>query len=427
MGLPNDPSFNVRDAVSREMLRKGTCIDWFGTNYPLMTLLREAGIVDLDFQGTGVRTPGIYNYTDGSATQPGATINPTNQQRVTDTLYDIRFMQSNLVVEPTEYKLYNAPGETQVADQELIDNYCMTQRLESMVEMQAYQHGQWNSGSGVSGSSSAGVNTDRHLAMNGFEEIFNNGVDPSPFGNYFTLTGGITRNGVVGQAYNSTPYYCGSLGGAAGSINYSHFLLANARLGTLGAKALCGFTSFYGWGAIALAFRQQAVILQLEVKEGTDFGWPSVDFNGCKIHADPLAPSSAAWQTLPGGNPGAFGTTSTAKFYDGVGGTTQLSPFLTPTYKLNGVSVSAGTASPTGSNIPSATTINPGEVLWFIDPYSLVALKPKAGSGWNMDFDENRIPNNISSSIRYLRYATNIFGDQPTHGLPLFGFKGVGQ
>ena len=98
-----------------------------------------------------------------------------------------------------------------------------------------------------------------------------------------------------------------------------------------------------------------------------------------------------------------------------------------PTYKLNGVSVSAGTASPTGSNIPSATTINPGEVLWFIDPYSLVALKPKAGSGWNMDFDENRIPNNISSSIRYLRYATNIFGDQPTHGLPLFGFKGVGQ
>jgi len=44
-----------------------------------------------------------------------------------------------------------------------------------------------------------------------------------------------------------------------------------------------------------------------------------------------------------------------------------------------------------------------------------------------MDFDENRIPNNVSSAIRYLRYATNIFGDQPTHGLPLFGFKGVGQ
>jgi hypothetical protein len=151
-----------------------------------------------------------------------------------------------------------------------------------------------------------------------------------------------------------------------------------------------------------------------------------VDFNGCKIHADPLAPSSAAWQTLPGGNPGAFGA-SQAKFYDGVGGSTQLSPFLTPTYKLNGVSVAAGTLSPTGSNIPSATTINPGEALWFIDPYSLVALKPKPGSGWAMDFDENRVPNNISSAIRYLRYATNIFGDQPTHGLPVFGFKGVGQ
>ena len=228
-----------RDAVSREMLRKGTVIDWFGTNYPLMTLLREAGIVDLDFQGTGVRTPGIYNYTDGRS-DPTRRDDQSNQPAARHG-YAVRHPLHGIaawLIEPTEYKLYNAPGETQVADQELIDNYCMTQRLESMVEMQAYQHGQWNSGSGVSGSSSAGVNTDRHLAMNGFEEIFNNGVDPSPFGNYFTLTGGITRNGVVGQAYNSTPYYCGSLAGAAGSINYSHFLLANARLGTLGAKAL---------------------------------------------------------------------------------------------------------------------------------------------------------------------------------------------
>ena len=143
----NDPLYNQRDAVSREMIRKGTVIDWFGTNYPLMTLLREAGVIDLDFQGTAVRTPGIYDYAHGSATEPGATINPTRKQMVTDTKYDIRFMESDLEVERTEYGLYNAPGETQIADQEMIDNYCMTQRLESMVEMQAYQHGQWNSGS----------------------------------------------------------------------------------------------------------------------------------------------------------------------------------------------------------------------------------------------------------------------------------------
>ena len=169
------------------MIRKGTVVDWFGTNYPLMTLLRESGIVDLDFQGTAVRTPGIYDYAHGSSTEPGATINPTRKQMVTDTKYDIRFMESDLEVERTEYDLYNAAGDTQIADQEMIDNYCMTQRLESMVEMQAYQHGQWNSG-GAPGSSTAGVQTDRHLAMNGFEEIFNNGIDPSPFGNYFQLT-----------------------------------------------------------------------------------------------------------------------------------------------------------------------------------------------------------------------------------------------
>lgn len=420
-----DPSYNVRDAVSRDLIRKGTVVDWFGTNYPLMALLREAGVIDLSFQGTGVRTPGIYDYAHGQGTQPGATINPTRKQMVTDTKYDIRFMVSDLETSRTEYKLYNAAGETQIADQELIDNYCMTQRLESMIEMQAYQHGQWNSGS--PGGSMAGVANDRHLAMNGFDEQFNNGVDPGPFGNYYTITGGITRNGVVGQAFNSTPYYCGTAAGTPGSINYSHFLLARADLGTLGAKALVGFTSWYGWGAIALAFRQQAVVMQLDVKAGTDFGWPSVDFDGCRIHADPLAPSSVAWQRLPGGNPGAFGSTSTAKFYDGVGGTTQLTPFLTPTYKYNGVSIANGALSPTGSNIPSNVTINPGEVLYFIDPRSMVAMKPKAGSGWEMDFVENPVPNSYDRVLRYLGYATNIFPDQPTHGLLFYGFKGVGQ
>ncbi|MGC9293313.1 MAG: hypothetical protein ACP5EP_11435 [Acidobacteriaceae bacterium] len=421
----NDPLFNIRDAASREMLRKGTIVNWFGTNYPLMTLLKEAGIVSLDFQGTGVRTPGIYDYADGAVTQPGATVVTSRKQILTNTTYDIRFLRAAMEIEPTEYNLYNAPGDTRVVDQELADNYSMTERMEMMVEMQAYQHGQVNSGS--PGGSASGVAQDRSQAINGFDEQFNNGVDPGPFGNYYTTTGGITRNGVVGTVYNSTPYYCGTPTGAAGSINYSHFLLANARLGTLGAKSRLGITSFYGWGAIALAFRQQSVVLQLDVKEGTDFGWPSINFNGIKIHADPLAPSSAAWQTLPGGNPGAYGQAGPAKFYDGAGGTTQLSPFMTPTFKLNGVALSPGSLSPTGSNIPSATLINPGESLYFFDPHSMVHMRPKPGSGWDMDMETLRIPDNISSSIRYLRYATNLFPDQPTHGMIIYGFKGVGQ
>lgn len=423
--MPTDPLYNQRDAVSRELIRKGFIVDCFGTNFPLLTLMREAKVMDILFQGTGIRNPYIYDYAHGSATQPGATINPTRKQMVNDSKYDIRFYETDLEIEETEYNLYNAPGDTQIVSQEAIDNYCLAKRLEMMVEMDAYQHGQWNSGS--PGASTAGVKTDRHLSSNGFDEVFNNGVDPGPFGNYYLLTGGVTRNGVTGQSYNSTPYYCGTAAGKASSITWPTFQRAVAQLSVLGAKAKVGFVGPFGWGAVATAFRTQSVTMQLDVKEGTDFGWRSIDFNGIKIHEDPLAPSSVAFNFLPGGNPAAFGSVGQSKFYDGSGSTTQLSPFLTPTYTVNGVAVAAGTLSPTGSNIPSGTTIDPGEALYFIDPEAMVMLPPKPGSGWNFNVRENPIPNNVSANIRYLRLATNLYGDQPTHGMIIYGFKGVGQ
>ena len=421
---PLDPLYNYRDAVSRELIRKGFVADCFGTNYPLLTLLREAGVMDVLFQGTGIRNPFIYDYAHGSATEPGATINPTRKQMVTDSKFDIRFYESDLEIEETEYDLFNAAGDTQIVSQEAIDDYCLTKRLESMIEMDAYQHGQFNTGS--PGGATTGVANDRHKSSNGLDEALNNGVDPGPFGNYYLLYGSVTRNGVTGQAYNSTPYYCGTSAGTASSITWPIFQRAVAQLSVLGAKAKVGFTGPFGWGAVATAFRTQSVTMQLDVKEGTDFGWRSIDFNGIKIHEDPLAPSSLAFNFLPGGNVGAFGSVSTAKYYDGSGGSTQLSPYLTPTYKLNGGAVSAGTLSPTGSNIPSATTIDPGEALYFLDPEAMVMLPPKPGSGWNFNVRRNAIPNNISSDIKYLRLATNVYLDQPTHGMVIFGFKGVG-
>jgi len=427
----NDPLYNYRDALSRELVRKGFIADCFGTNFPLLTLLKEAGVMDTLFQGTAIRNPFIYDYAHGSATQPGATIEPSRKQMVTDSKFDIRFYEADLPVERTEYDLYNAPGDTQIASQEATDNYCLTKRLESMVELDAYRHGQWSSGASAA-ASAAGVSDDRRYSSNGFDEAFNNGIDCGPFGNYYTLYGGVTRNGVTGQTYNSTPYYCGALNAAstattASSITWPVFQRAVAQLSVLGAKAKVGFVGPFGWGAIATAFRTQSVTMQLDVKEGTDFGWRSINFNGITIHEDPLAPSSVAYNFLPGGNPAAYGNTGTAKFYDGSGSNTQLSTFTSPTYKINGSSVSQGTLSPTGSNIPSGVTLDPGEALYFIDPEAMVMLPPKPGSGWNFDIRENAIPDNVSLNLRYLKLATNIYCDQPTHGMIIFGFKGVGQ
>lgn len=428
---PLDPLYNYRDALSRELIRKGFIADCFGTNYPLTALLKESGVMDVLFQGTGIRNPFIYDYPHGGATQPGATIDPTRPQLASDAKFDIKFYEADLAVERTEYDLYNAAGDTQIVSQEATDNYALIQRIEMMLEMDAYRHGQYASNS-TAGASTSGVGDDRRYSCNGLDESLNNGVDCGPFGNFYSLYGSVTRNGVVGQVYNSTPYYCGALNSAstattAASITWPIFQRAVAQLSVLGAKAKVGFTGPFGWGAIATAFRTQSVTQQLDVREGTDFGWRSIDFNGIKIHEDPLAPSSVAFNFLPGGNPAAFGTTGSARYYDGSGSNTQLSKFTSPTYKVNGVAVAAGTLSPTGSNIPSGVTLDPGEALYFIDPEAFIMLPPKPGSGWNFDTRYNPVPNNISLDLKYMKLATNIICDQPTHGMIIYGFKGVGQ
>lgn len=420
--MPQDPLFNNRDAASRELVRYGVIYDCFGTNFPFMGLLKAAGASDVLFRGNGILQALIYDYANGSSTVPGATITPQRKQMATQAKFDERFYQANIPVEETNNKLYNAPGDTQLFSQDDLDTYCLTKKLESMLEMDAYRHGQPSAGNP---GGTSGVADDRHTCSNGLDEGLNNGIDPSPFGNVYTQYGSTTRNGVTGQAYCSTPYYCGTQAGQASSMTFPVLQGALAQLSVIGAKAKVGFTGPFGWGAMAVMFRTSSWIKQGEVTEGTDFGWRSVDFGGFKIHEDPLAPSSISYRYLPGGNPAAYGTTGQAKYADGAGSNTRLSPFVTPTYTLNGGAVAAGSLSPTGSNIPSGTLIDPGEGLYIIDPDVMEMTPPTPGSGWNWDTRIVQIPDNISTDNRFLKVGTNLHTTMPTHGIIIYGFKGV--
>jgi hypothetical protein len=420
---PQDPLFSERDAASRDMIRQGIIYDCFGTNYPVYGLLRDAKITESLFQGLGFESAFIDNYANGSATQPGSTIVPQRKQMASALKWDEKFYQSNLPIDQTTYRLYNAPGETQKFSQEDLDTFCLTKQIELMMEMDVYRHGQPKSG--APGGGTSGVSDDRFLASNGFDEFYNNGVDSSPFGNVYQLIGSAKRNGTVGQALNSTPYFCGSTSGNPGSISYPVLERALAQLTVLGAKAKVGFSSPFGTAALAVMFRSAAVVQALQVTDTTDLGWRSVNFSGITIHEDPVAPSTAAWQFLPGGNPAAYGTTSPARYYDGVGSSTKLLPFLSPSYTINGSAVATGTLSPTGSNIPSNTLIYPGEYLVFIDPESLIMLPPKPGSGWEFDDRIVQIPDNISTDNRFMRAATNTVTPQPNRGMIIFGFRSI--
>lgn len=419
---PQDPLFNYRDVASRELITHGLIYDCFGTNFPLLAILKAAGVTETVFRGTSVMRPYLFDYANGSATSPGATITPRRKQTASAGKWDERFYESDMPVEETNNQLYNAPGDTQIFSQEAMDTYILTRKIESMLEMDAYRHGQPSAGNA---GGSAGVQDDRHKSCNGFDEGLNNGIDPSPFANVYQYFGGVLRNGMTGQSYNSTPFYCGTPAGVASSITFPILQGALAQLSVIGSRAKVGFTGPFGWGAMAVMFRTSSIVQQKDVTEGYDFGWRSVNFAGFKVHEDPLAPSSISYRYLPGGNPAAYGTASSARYIDGSGSNTRLSPFLTPTYTVNGAAVGVGTLSPTGSNIPSATIIDPGEVLYIIDPDVVEMTPPTPGSGWNWDTRRTQIPDNVSTDNRFLKVATNIFIPQPPHGLMIYGFKGV--
>lgn len=414
----NDPLYNDTDANTREAIRKNVIQECFFVDTPLQDILRRFGVVEDFLGGSGMMESFEYARLQGSAVTPGQTVTVTRNQIDSAAKFYEKAYATYTQIEDFDLDVINRAGDTQIIDKRALLEANLVSFLNTMLEMDAYRHGQPSAANG----GTSGVSDDRSKSSNGFFEGFSNGVDPSPDGNVFTTTGSVTRNGAVGQAYNSTPFYCGNLAGAAGPITYPVLTNAIAQLMTLNGKPKVGITGPFGWSALVNMLRAIARVDQQSVKEGTDFGWPSVDFFGCKIYADPLAPSAKSWNYLPGGNTAAFGAAApNTNFLDGSGNTTKLGSYTSPTYTSNGVAVAAGTASPTGSNFPSATTITAAEILVLFDPEA-IKMRPTAEKSWFFATKVKEIPDNISAANMFMRLGTNIYVMNPRHGLIISGF-----
>jgi|SRR5271157_1052271 len=413
-----DPLYNELDTNTRESIRKNVINECFFVDTPLQDILRRFGVVEDFLGGSGMVEAFTYARLQGKAVQPGQTITVTRPQIASAAKYYEKAYACYAQIEDFELDVLNRPGDTQIIDQRALLEAGLVSQMNTMLEMDGYRHGQPSSANG----GTSGVSDDRSLSSNGFFEGFSNGVDPSPDGNVFTTTGGTTRNGNIGQAYNSTPFYCGDTSGNAGPITYPVLTNVIAQLLTLNCKARVGITSPFGWSALVNMLRAIARVDQQSVKEGTDFGWPSVDFFGVKIFADPLAPSAKTWQYLPGGNTAAFGTAApNTSFVDGSGNTTKLAAFTSPTYTSSGVAVSAGARAPTGSNFPSATSIAAAEIIVMFDPEA-IKMRPTAEKSWFFATKIKEIPDNVSAANMFMRLGTNIYVMNPRHGLIISGF-----
>lgn len=83
--------------------------------------------------------------------------------------------------------------------------------ISAIVAIAMARHGQ---------ASGTGVSDNRVKQINGWAEAINDGVTNSWEGNYFSTYGTATRNGVVGAALNSVPFWNGTQAGAAAPIVY---------------------------------------------------------------------------------------------------------------------------------------------------------------------------------------------------------------
>jgi hypothetical protein len=409
--MPTDPLYNEIDATNLESVRKNVVFDNLFVDTPFQAKFEKAGVFDPFLGGNGMMEGFIYGRVQGAAVAPGSTVTVTRQQLNTGMKFQPKAYVAWAPLDDWELDdgsgtggVINS-GPSRIANQYQILMENMTQTINTMLEMDSFRHGQ---------ASASGISGNRILNSNGLSEALNNGVDPSWDGNVFTTYGSQTRNGVIGPALNSTPLYLGTSSGANGQIDFNALMRLWGQCVVTGGKPDLGITNVMGFVAVANALDAQ----RRDVSNTKhDIQWDGLSFNGIDIYQDPLAPSALAADFISlAPTPGTAGNNNLA---DGSGGSTQTTAFTTPQFTSAGVNVAT---SPTGSNLPSVTSIQPGEVLFFLES-SGFKIRPTDKKGWNFGLRRSPMPNNVSMDALFMRLGTNLYNTMPRHCAQAYGFS----
>ncbi len=409
--MPTDPLYSEIDATNLESVRKNVVFQNLFVDTPFQAKLRRAGVWDPFLGGSGMFEGFIYGRPQGAAVAPGSTVTVTRQQQNTGMKFVPKAYVSWNPLDDWELDdgsgtggVINS-GPAMIANQYQILMENMVEMINTMIEMDSFRHGQ---------PSATNVSTNRVLNSNGLSEALNNGIDNSWDGNIFTTFGSNTRNGVIGPALNSVPLYLGTAAGATGQIDFNALMRLWGQCTVTGGKPDLGITNVLGFVAIANALDAQRRDVS---NKNHDIQWDGLTFNGVEIFADPLAPSALAGDFL------ALAPSSSISgnnnLVDGAGQSTQTATFTTPQFTSGGVNVAT---SPTGSNLPSTTLINVGEVLFFLEAASF-KIRPTNKKGWNYGLRRSPMPNNVSMDALFMRLGTNLYNVMPRHNAQAYGFS----
>lgn len=316
-----DPNVAELNAVTLQEIYPRTVEDEFFLATPFLAYIRDHCLVPFT-GGTFMQSPIRYAPMIGGFYAPGANFNITKRQTITALQFDTRYCYVSIPEYKEEIQVENK-GELAVASLLEADMQNGVDTINAIVGIALAQSGQG----------------DRDLAINGWPEAINNGIDPSYDGNVYEQYGQQTRNGAIGSALNSTPQWCGDQLGNTGIIQYSQ-LEEGYQDASIGQKE-----PNLGTGNKAvIAYVKEKLQVQQRFSQEKDPVWgvTGFRFNNAMILKDDYFPSARYGKNDP-----ILGNYLTA-------------PFMTP------ATVTAQ------SNLPASTTVTPGEVFVFFNTFDFL-------------------------------------------------------
>lgn len=321
-----DPNVAELNSVTLFEIFPRTIEDNFFLATPLLAYFRDHCLVPFT-GGSFMQSPIRYAPMIGGFYAPGSSFNITKRQTITALQFDTRYCYVSIPEYKEEIQVENK-GDLAVASLLDADMANGVDTINAIVAIASNKHGQ-----NISGD-------DRSLAINGWPEAINDGLNPSYDGNVYTSYGQQARNGAVGSALNSTPQWCGTAAGATGVISYS-LLEEGYQDATIGKKE-----PNLGTGNKAvIAYIKEKLVVQQRFQQEKDPVWgvTGFRFNNAMILKDDYFPSLR------------YGKSNSANY--GLGST------LTSTFTVPSTVTSA-------SGLPSAgTTVTVGEVFCFFNTF----------------------------------------------------------
>lgn len=274
--------------------------------------------------GAFIQNQFLYGKTTGGPFAKGDTFDLSTNQILDATKFDMRYYEQNDTQFLEDIDVENR-GEAAVFDIVTAHQEALMLTMNENLAIEGYRHGQ---------PIATGVTDNRVTSINGMAEMLNDGITNSWEGNVFANYGQNTRNGTIGSALNSIPFFHGDSTGAAGAIFYSNALeqYLTACGGDWSPNIAVGNKAVFAYVLERLQPQQQ-----FHTEKDYIWGGETWSLMGMKFMRDEYCPSSRFGQNDP-----------------------KTGNYLTATF-------TSAAAPATLSNLPAATTITVGETLWFLN------------------------------------------------------------